>query len=160
MLVKMSFLSNLRDRLVGGVPPVDPAARALVSRLADEIRAADAAYTTPPDTFAAGRLLLEASPAERLERTRALLEHRTAFLSGTHTTSEWIVHAIMQATLNRLLRPRQPYTQAELTELVRLAATTVTDWGNWEFPLGSLLGQIPPALGGAPMDAGLAAQLH
>lgn len=160
----MSLLSDIRDRLFGDDnPPVDPAARALVEQLAAEVRAAGIRETQPPETFVAGRLLLDGGPAERVERVRALLDERTRTrgrLRESYNAQSWAVRGVLDTALNRLLRPRQPYTQRQLAELLRLAATTFTLWGAWEFPLGSLLNQIPAARAGAAIDGELLRRLR
>jgi hypothetical protein len=159
----VSLLSALRDRLFGEEPPVDPAARALVEQLAAEVRAAGIRDTQPPDQFAAGRLLLDGGPAERVERVRALLDARKRTrddgLSGKYDAQKWAVHGVLDTALKRLLRVRQPYTQRQLAELLRLAARTFTAWGSWEFPLGSVLSQVPAARAGGAIDAELARRL-
>jgi hypothetical protein len=158
----VTLLSSIRDRLFGEEPPVDPAARALVEQLAVEIQTAGITESQPPDQFAAGRLLLDGGPAERVERVRALLDERKRTrtrLSGTYDARTWAARGVLDAALNRLLRPRQPYTERQLAELLRLAATTVTSWGAWEFPLGSLLNQIPATRAGGALDGELVRRL-
>ena len=158
----MSLLSSIRDRLFGEEPAVDPAARALVEQLAAEVHAAGITETQPPDRFVAGRLLLDGGPAERVERVRALLDERRRTrgrLREPYDARVWAMRGVLDTALKRLLRPRQPYTQSQLAELLRLAATTFTAWGAWEFPLGSLLGQMPTARAGAALDRELVRRL-
>ncbi len=126
--------------------PLDPAAVAQVRAFAEEVAGGTDDYQAKPDAFEAGRrILAERDPAARVELIRAVA--RAASRSEAPELdvlgpTRWRVSAVLRTLLNRLVRPVTPFTPEQLVAVLELARSRVSKYGYWDFPLGSLLGQV------------------
>jgi Domain of unknown function (DUF4132) len=164
----MEPLSKLKAALSGGLYPVlevQPWARELVQFFLDEAEPRLAYPMRRPqlkDSPGGQRILASGQAgwgelaAAILVRLKALYEENEAAVrAGVHTYVFWRRCEILREVLGRLLRPRLPYREERLAEIIEFCAANLDRLPD--IPLGRLLRQVQHASKGLALEGALAA---